>query len=239
MAGFFEGLELGGVGHAFDVMHGAGGAGLYHVESVFADFVDEFAGGEYLGDEAHVFGFLGVDEAGGEEEVHGVVLADDSGEEPGDSVFGDEASLGEGGAEACGITGESDVAVEGVDHAEAYGGSVDGAEDGLFHAHEEGVLLAEIGAEVFVELDFAELGGVDVFEGFVSVSGKTGEEAHVGSGTESSVTCAGEDDDADGGVFFGVGEGGVVFDVHLGGPGVEVVGSVEGDGGDPFADFVE
>ena len=59
-----------------------------------------------------------------------------------------------------------------------------------------------------------------------------GEGADVGTGGESSITGAGEDEDAEGGVGGEGGEDEFEFVEHLGVEGVEDLGAMEGEGGD-------
>ena len=140
------------------------------------------------------------------------------GQQPAQAVLGGQAAAGEGGGELGAGGGEADVAGARLDHADAGGGSVDGADHRLRDPGGERHRVAgTVGLALGREL---------------------GEHLHVEAGAEG-LAGAGDDDDA----HLGIGRGGEqpleVAVLEVVGPGVVPLGPVEGEEQDTRVELLE
>jgi hypothetical protein len=82
-------------------------------------------------------GLLCIDHARREQQVHGSAVANNSGQHPGDAVFGDQSAPREGSRESCCLAGKSDITVERFDHAQPRCHAVDRRDDRLANGQRE------------------------------------------------------------------------------------------------------
>ena len=180
---------------------------------------EEFGGRYKFVDQADAEGFCGVDKLRGEHDAEGGAAADEAGEALGSAVAGDEAELDLRKAETGLVAGDAEGAGEGEFAATTEGYAVDGGDDRLAGTLEVGLDESE---------DLVATLGVGTARDGVGF----GQGADVGPGGEGAIACAGEQDDANGGVSGEGGEEVLEFVEHLGVEGVEDLGAIEGDGGD-------
>jgi hypothetical protein len=224
----FESLGEGLAGAAVDGFEDAGDGERRHGGDGLGDGLgagEEVCGGDDVVDEAEAEGFGGVDDLGREHHAEGGAGADEAREALGAAIAGDEAEFDFGKTETGFVTGDAESAGEGEFAAAAEGDAVDGGDDGLAGALEEGF---DEGEDVLAALGDGEAGeGVGVGKG-----------ANVGAGGEGTIARAGDDDGAEGGVGGEGGEDELELVEHAGVEGVEDFGAVEGDGRDGAGEVV-
>ena len=187
-----------------------------HFAAPLDGFGFEFGVGDDGVDEAHVEGFLGVVLATKEPDFASFLLADDAGEVAGAEAAIEGADFGSGLAEAGVVGGDGEVADDVKDVTASDGVSGDHGDDGFGE-----------GADFLLEVEDVEAGDA-VFSDVAGVA----TDLLVAAGAEGFFAFAGEDDDADGGVFVGEVEGGKELADGLRAEGVADFGPVDGDFGD-------
>ena len=185
-------------------------------------------------DEAHRERFLGADETAGEEQITSVRHPDQAGQDPRAAVLGDQTAAREDEAEARAIGCETEVVVQHVRDTEPGGDAVHRRDDRLSEPERIAVLAAERLGQRRVRLDVQLVAhDVDALPALDSL-----EHVHVGA-VAVALARPGDDDHAHRLVAIGA-EGGVA---HLGAeahrPGVQLLGTVEGDRRDAIRGVVE
>src|SRR5436309_8304335 len=140
----------------------------------------------------------------------------------------DEADLDEEHPEARLLRGDDHVEGQDHGHADADRGAVDGGNERLRLAHQTHPV--EAGRH-------AALAARRVLPGIAPLDAGLEGELHVGAGAERA-PGAGHDDRADRAIVVRPPDGVRLFDGHLGRPGVQLLGTVEGDLRDPVAGLV-
>ena len=192
--------------------------------------IQELVGRPHLVDEAQRVRLLGEDHAAREQQVHGAAEADEPGQHPRQPVLGGKVELAVRRRELDPLCREPQVAVASEHEPHAGRGPVDRRDNRRAQAEMEREVMVELGAQ-------PETGGRDVCWASRVVAAPFDvavEGAGIGAGAESP-SLAGDHDDPDVVGPFGLFERPAVLGVHPPGPGIEPVGPVEGDGGDPLA----
>ena len=173
-------------------------------------------------DEADAFGLSRVQWPAAEEDLRGALAADHAGKQPGDAVLRHQAEAAERRDEARGRRGEAHVTGEGNDESESRSRAI--------HRHDDGDPHVECsGGEVIPRCLRDE-----PLEGL----GSLGQDGEIRSRAEAAPRAR-DDSDPNAWVSVCLSQGSRVGRTHVGGEGVEPLGSVQCDERDAVTDLDE
>jgi hypothetical protein len=184
-------------------------------------------------DETHRRRLLGQHHPRRQQQVGRVAQADEPGEHPRQAELGRQPQPGGGGGELGPGGGEAQVAEAGQHEAHPGGRAVDGGDDRGGHAVVEREGVVELGPHPVARRGRRLAQAVVVAAGLDVAL----ERAEIGAGAETPARPR-DHHDPHRRVGLGLGQAPAVLGVHAAGPGVEPVGPVEGDGGDPLGHLV-
>ena len=169
------------------------------------------------------------------QQIHGSRQADQAWQQPAHAVLGDQAALGERRREDGRLGGEAQVGIERDDETQPGGRSIDRCDDEFRDRREIRVAHFELGQGATP----LQCGcGLGRSVGGAAAGADGLQAAHVGAGAEAAAASR-QDDRADLGIGAGPVHGVLEVEMHLVGPGIQFLGTVECNGANTVGHIVQ